>query len=426
MYWYAAGAVICGIAAFRVKRKTPEQEKIYKGLLVFSAGLLLAAFISQADKEQGNSNQVIRNEPGQGEEEKEYQVSVEGILEDYPMNVQVKERKLTSQERQQSFDKAKEELDKAVLGENKRKDEITKPLYLPKTLQNGGVEAEYYFSDYEIFDAEGKLLVEPKEPVVVEVTAELSCQGETCLYEFFVQAVPRKKSREEQYRDKIRDALTRENEEEGKAYLELPEEMEGKDVIWREEKENRSIMAVLLGAAGAVGIFLMEKEKRKREEAARRRQMLLDYPEIVSKLSLLLGAGMNIMTAWEKISGVYRKKREMQETEIRYAYEEMLSVLYEIQSGTGEPQALENFGERCQLSEYRKLSSLLVQNTRKGAKGLQRLLEEEEREAFEQRKARAKKAGEEAGTKLLLPMGMMLVIVLIILILPAGISLHGM
>ena len=74
MYWYAAGAVICGIAAFRVKRKTPEQEKIYKGLLVFSAGLLLAAFISQADKEQGNSNQVIRNEPGQGEEEKEYQV----------------------------------------------------------------------------------------------------------------------------------------------------------------------------------------------------------------------------------------------------------------------------------------------------------------------------------------------------------------
>ena len=279
MYWYAAGAVICGIAAFRVKRKTPEQEKIYKGLLVFSAGLLLAAFISQADKEQGNSNQVIRNEPGQGEEEKEYQVSVEGILEDYPMNVQVKERKLTSQERQESFDKAKEELDKAVLGENKRKDEITKPLYLPKTLQNGGVEAEYYFSDYEIFDAEGKLLVEPKEPVVVEVTAELSCQGETCLYEFFVQAVPRKKSREEQYRDKIRDALTRENEEEGKAYLELPEEMEGKDVTWREEKENRSIMAVLLGAAGAVGIFLTEKEKRKRKEAARRRQMLLDYPE---------------------------------------------------------------------------------------------------------------------------------------------------
>ncbi|MCI9136950.1 MAG: type II secretion system F family protein [Lachnospiraceae bacterium] len=424
MYWYAAGAVICGIAAFHVKRKRPEQEKIYKGLLVFSAGLLLAAFICQADKEQGSSNQVIRNEPGQGEEEKEYQVSVEGILEDYPMNVQVKERKLTSQERQEYFDKAKEELDKAVLGENKRKDEITKPLYLPKTLQNGGVEAEYYFSDYEIFDAEGKLLVEPKEPVVVEVTAELSCQGETCLYEFFVQAVPRKKSQEEQYRDKIGDVLARENEEEGKAYLELPEEMEGKDVIWREEKENRSIMAVLLGAAGAVGIFLTEKEKRKREEAARRRQMLLDYPEIVSKLSLLLGAGMNIMTAWEKISGVYRKKREMQETEIRYAYEEMLSVLYEIQSGTGELQALENFGKRCQLSEYRKLSSLLVQNTRKGAKGLQRILEEEEREAFEQRKARAKKAGEEAGTKLLLPMGMMLVIVLIILVLPAGISLH--
>ena len=95
-----------------------------------------------------------------------------------------------------------------------------------------------------------------------------------------------------------------------------------------------------------------------------------------------------------------------------------------MQEGIGELRAFENFGERCRLSAYRKLSSLIVQNIRKGAKGMQRLLEEEEWEAFEQRKARARKAGEEAGTKLMLPMIMMLVIVLVILIVPAGLTLN--
>lgn len=152
--------------------------------------------------------------------------------------------------------------------------------------------------------------------------------------------------------------------------------------------------------------------------------MLSDYPEIVSKLSLLLGAGMSITYAWEKIAYGYQKQRELQGKRERWAYEEMLAALHEIQEGVGELKAFENFGERCQLAPYRKLSSLIVQNIRKGAKGMQRLLDEEEREAFEERKARARKAGEEAGTKLLLPMGMMLAVVLAVLVVPAGLTLN--
>ena len=152
--------------------------------------------------------------------------------------------------------------------------------------------------------------------------------------------------------------------------------------------------------------------------------MLFDYAGIVGKLSLLLGAGMNISHAWEKIALSYRRQRESGEIGCRFAYEEMLGTFYEMQDGIGELQAYENFGKRCQLGAYRKLSSMLVQNVRKGAKGMQKLLEEEEWEAYEQRKSWAKRAGEEAGTKLLLPMGIMLVIVLAILMIPAGMSLN--
>ena len=50
------------------------------------------------------------------------------------------------------------------------------------------------------------------------------------------------------------------------------------------------------------------------------------------------------------------------------------------------------------------------------------ILEEEAAEAFEERKADARKLGEEAGTKLLLPMGIMLIVVMIIVIVPAFLS----
>lgn len=152
--------------------------------------------------------------------------------------------------------------------------------------------------------------------------------------------------------------------------------------------------------------------------------MMIDYAGIVGKFSLLLGAGMNISLAWEKIAFAYQKKREQGQIEKRYAYEEMLNTLYEIRDGVGELQAYENFGIRCQLSIYRRLSVLIVQNVRKGAQGMQRLLEQEEWEAYEQRKAYARQMGEEAGTKLLLPMGIMLAIVLAILVIPAGMTLN--
>ena len=44
--------------------------------------------------------------------------------------------------------------------------------------------------------------------------------------------------------------------------------------------------------------------------------------------------------------------------------------------------------------------------------------------AFEERKALAKRLGEEAGTKLLLPMFFMLAVVMIIIIVPAFLSIQ--
>ena len=132
---------------------------------------------------------------------------------------------------------------------------------------------------------------------------------------------------------------------------------------------------------------------------------------------------MTIPAAWSRLALDYRTEKEQGHTRVRPGYDELLKTMYEMQDGTGEIQAYENFGQRCGQPQYRKFASLLMQNVRKGTRDMQRLLDAEAEDAFSQRKAYAKQLGEEAGTRLLLPMGMMLLLVFAILMLPAMLSL---
>jgi hypothetical protein len=91
-----------------------------------------------------------------------------------------------------------------------------------------------------------------------------------------------------------------------------------------------------------------------------------------------------------------------------------------------EAACYEYFGNRCGVVCYKKLSSMLIQNLRKGTDGLIEAMDNEVRIAFEERKAVARKLGEEAQTKLMLPMMLMLSVVMIIIMIPAYLSFGGM
>ena len=126
---------------------------------------------------------------------------------------------------------------------------------------------------------------------------------------------------------------------------------------------------------------------------------------------------MTIRKAWFKIAGEYEKDQKEKEQISakacgrKKAYEEMVNVMYKISGGASEGECYEEYGIRCNLSEYRKFGMMLSQNLRKGTRGLTELLE---REA----------AGEEAGTKLMIPLFLMLIIVFAIVIVPAFFSIR--
>ncbi len=103
----------------------------------------------------------------------------------------------------------------------------------------------------------------------------------------------------------------------------------------------------------------------------------------------------------------------------RYVYEEMYETSCQMKGGVPEGSAFEEFGRRCGLQSYMKLGGLLEQNRKNGSKNLRNLLRTEMTDAFEQRKHQARRLGEEAGTKLLLPLFILLSVVMVMIAVPA-------
>ena len=145
---------------------------------------------------------------------------------------------------------------------------------------------------------------------------------------------------------------------------------------------------------------------------------MVDHPGFINKVMLLLGAGLTLRYAFERITGEY--ERELREGgEKHFVYEELCVTMQELRDGVTEAQAVENFGKRCRCMPYMRFASLITQNLRKGAEGLLVILEKEATESLVERKQTALRQGEKAGTKLLLPMIVMLGLVMSIIMVPA-------
>ena len=217
----------------------------------------------------------------------------------------------------------------------------------------------------------------------------------------------------------IRDAIVHADEESAAAdALPLPQSLEGRRLVWEERPSDSGIAVLLFAclcaflAAAAMGSRLHEKVVQ------RERQMMLDYPAVISKFVLYLGAGLSVRSTFMKIGEDYVRRREEGMKE-RFVYEEILFVCRELTSGIPETEAYARFGQRCRYRQYTKLSTLLAQNLRKGNQALLSVMQQEAQASFEERRNTARRLGEEAETKLLLPMIAMLAITMLMIIIPA-------
>lgn len=413
------------IESLNVVKDEKETELIYNirrlsysiAIVGVTAILAFLYCISRGDTAQIRNYQVKR----QGYAGEKTQVAF--LANNEEVLVEINPREFSMEETQENFQKAYGMILQEMTGENISLQQVSQNLNLMTYLEDYAVKITWMSSNPQLIDTFGNVYNDnflDDESENVTLTAVLSYLDMECQYEITVEVTAPVLTEQELFiRNLIR--IINENDEQSRTdeTVLFPNEIDGRKIRYEEKREDYTFLLILLGVVTAIIIFPgMDKELDSKMDE-RKKEMLLDYSEIVSKLNILSGAGMSILKAWERIVKDYEKKVKKNPEICRYAYEEMKITYYEIQSGISEASAYMAFGRRCNIHEYLKLGALLEQNVKKGAKGLAKMLESESIGAFEQRKNLAKKLGEEAGTKLLIPMIIMLAIVMVIVLIPA-------
>lgn len=378
-------------------------------LTVIFAGVLicLAVWLSvHSGSRISAGGYISRNSYGEGDVHIELSAQIDGEEEEI-FQYMVQERKYTKEEAEELYRQAVEVLPEIIRGCNDSLEDVRENLDLVTRMEGYPFTLSWDSSSYTLVNTDGTVNNgDLGESVIVMLTAHFQYEEWTWEHQMYVQVNPVVYTYKEKLRHQIEELMhIQEERTENTEIMILPDSVESRPILWKEIVEDSSGYFLLLILLAAVVLYWGRGRELDRQLERRKKELLLDYPEIVNKLALYMGAGMTIRNAFVKMGEDYKK---LYKEKRRYVYEEILITCYELQSGRSEREAYDHFGKRCQVQAYMKLSTLLSQNIRKGSNDLLYMLRQEADNAFAERKNMAKKLGEEAGTKLLLPMMMML------------------
>ena len=393
-------------------------------IIVITILLTVAVFI--IEKVSGDSNSVVtRNTYGEGEKTEKYEVSIEGENESQIVQIEVEEQAYTYDEVQKLFQAVMDELDEIVLGENESFNRIEKNLNLVTNVEGYPVTIQWDMNSYEVINIEGEIKEDKvtEEGTLVRLRGTITYGDEKTIYVRNMMVFARSlEGVDKLVYDIQQEIKAREQETRQEESFSLPDEVDGKTLKWKQKQEEHWYYILLIGIACLGYLIYREREQVKQREKQRREELLREYPSMISKFTMLLSTGTTLKNAWEKIVQNYEmQKEQLGKQEV---YEEMLLTYREMQGGVSEAEAYEKFGKRCGITVYVKFGAMLAQNLRKGSKGISDILRMEAIQSFENRKSTAKRLGEEAGTKLLMPMMGMLMVVLIMVMVPAFLTMQ--
>ncbi len=402
-----------------------EKKDIGKLAVVFVLILLVGLIADIRQNFATDKHIITRNELGQDATEKELEFIIEGIESEYDYVLEVEAVRPTREQASDYFRLAEEEIDSQMEVFAAGTDRTRLPL--EETYANGMVEAEWTVSPWDVVKTDGTIRYDRMEEpgCLVHLSAKLYCGAYERIYSFAMELPYPKKQESELIMDHIRQWVAEEMAKEGESVLQLPTSILGREITWKTKQSNLTGSLLLLELIAVLALVVATRKKAEQERKRQNQRIGMDYPDVVGQLTLLLGAGMNSRQAWNIIATRYFDNRQKRIVAEKPVFEGVLRMNRRIQEGENEKTAYQELARELQNKNVYRLMQLLIGNLEKGAKDLCRVLETESRQAYEERILLAKRLGEEASTRMLIPLMLMMIVVMAIVMAPAMIDFMG-
>jgi len=167
--------------------------------------------------------------------------------------------------------------------------------------------------------------------------------------------------------------------------------------------------------AGLVFTFMipaLQVNSLSKKEKERKQAILLELPEVVNKIILLINAGETVQQALIRcVELKYKSESPL--------YDELTIAVNRLTSNEPFALVMNEFSKKCSIQEVSIFTTTVLLNYRKGGQDLILSLRELSHELWEKRKNISKIKGEEASSKLVFPLIFIFVAVMIIVGYPA-------
>jgi tight adherence protein C len=154
---------------------------------------------------------------------------------------------------------------------------------------------------------------------------------------------------------------------------------------------------------------------RQLDEKIKERQehLIMEFPEFVNKMVLLVNAGETVPNA---IIKCVQQKKNADKSEL---YKELKDVVHKLENGEPFPGVMEQFSKKCGIQEASIFTTTVLLNYRRGGNEFVTAVRKLSQDLWEKRKAVAKIRGEKASTKLVFPLVIIFFVIVVIIGWPA-------
>ena len=390
-------------------------KRIRMTLLVIVSGMVLIVFMKAGAymNRSIKGNRIERNDWNGQTQKVELTAYADGMPVDLEMKVET--RVLSEEEIEKYSAEFLNDLRRLILGNNKDPRQVYFDLELKEKYEGYPFECEWRSSDPELVRAyNGEVSKDSEGDVVLTVRYFLG-EFENSR-DISIRVCKPLMTDEERLSEEIRGAVVQsELDSRSKKEWILPETVSGKKLRWEYKQEDNSLLLAGLFAVVGIAVYRASVKDLEKSVEKKKKNMLASYPKVLREMSLYVGAGMTVKAAFKRISEEGDKNGNRKEL----IFEEMKLACLEMSSGISEGESYERFGNRTGLGEYIKFAGLLSQNLRRGNPGFKERLQEEAKLSMKEKALKAKRSGEEAQTKMLAPMMMMLAVVMVMIMIPA-------